>query len=109
MQMSGQMLQEESHALMNDRLFYHLIIVQNEDDGSRMRRLSFQLMEKHGKTGGKRRWLGRVQPCHPAFPTVRCQTVGAAPGPDQRAPGAGRGVCPVRTRRPSPPGPLPGA
>src|SRR6266516_2903129 len=73
MQMSGQMLQEEGHALVNDRLFYHLIIVQNEDDGSRIRLLAFQLMEKHGKTGGKRRWLGRLQLCHHVFPKVRCR------------------------------------
>src|SRR5258708_1609485 len=86
MQMSGQMLQEEGHALVNDRLFYHLIIVQHEDDGSRMRRLSFQLMEKHGKTGGKRRWPGRLQLGHPPFPQDCCPTRAAAQGPGPRAP-----------------------
>jgi hypothetical protein len=84
MQMSGQMLQEEGHALVSDRLFYHLIIVQYEDDGSRMRLLAFQLMEKYGKPGGKRRWLGRLQLCHHGFPKVRCQTGAAAQGREQR-------------------------
>ncbi len=100
MQMSGQMLQEEGHALVNARLFDHLIIVQKEDDGSRMRRRSFQLMEKHGKTGGKRRWLGRLQLCHHIFPKVRCQTGAAAQGRDQRDPEACRAVVQFVQREP---------
>ncbi len=100
MQMSGQMLQEEGHALVNDRLFYHLIIVQNEDDGSRMRRLSFQLMEKHGKTGGKRRWLGRLQLCYHVFPKVRWKIRAAAQGRNQRDPEACRAVVQFVQREP---------
>src|SRR5260221_12358148 len=107
MQMSGQMLQEEGHALVNDRLFYHLIIVQHEDDGSRMRRLSFQLMEKHGKTGGKRRWLGGLQICHHAFPKVRCQTGATAQGPEQPDPETWWAVVPFGKLPPGPPRPFP--
>src|SRR5205814_2291101 len=100
MQMSGQMLQEEGHALVNDRLFDHLIIVNNEDDGSRIQRLSFQLMEKHGKTGGKRRWLGRLQLCHHISPKVRWKIRAAAQGRNQRDPEACRAVVQFVRREP---------
>ena len=41
MHVSGQMLQEEAHALVNGRVFDHLIIIQNEHDGGGMRRRGF--------------------------------------------------------------------